>query len=101
MSEEEKKAIEYYQDKEVSFTLENFDKKEFLKALGIAETEEDNFENHQIRFKTLLNLIEKQDKMIDLMAEYIVELIEYSNPGEKRETQEIKEHFRKKVENEK
>ena len=49
--------------------------------------------------KAIKDLIEKRDKMIDLMAEYIVELIEYSNPGEKRETQEIIKHFRKKVEN--
>ena len=66
ISEEERKAIEYYQDKEVGFTLENFDFAEFKKTLGI--TEEDSFENHQIRFKTLLNLIETQNKMIELMA---------------------------------
>ena len=67
LSEEEKNAIEYYQDKEVGFTLENFDFGEFKKALGI--TEEDSFENHQIRFKTLINLIKTQNKMIKLMAE--------------------------------
>ena len=69
ISEEERKAIEYYQDKEVGFTLENFDFAEFKKTLGI--TEEDSFENHQIRFKTLLNLIETQNKMIELMAEFM------------------------------
>ena len=59
MNEEEKKAIEYYQNKEVSFS-EDFDTENLLKALGI--TEEDSFENHQIRFKILLNLIEKLKK---------------------------------------
>ena len=59
MNEEEKKAIEYYQNKEVSFSVD-FDTENLLKALGI--TEEDSFENHQIRFKTLLNLIEKLKK---------------------------------------
>lgn len=59
LSEEEKKAIEYYQNKEVSFSV-GFDTEKLLKALGI--TEEDSFENHQIRFKTLLNLIEKLQK---------------------------------------
>lgn len=59
MNEEEKKAIEYYQNKEVSFSVD-FDTEKLLKALGI--TEEDSFENHQIRFKTLLNLIEKLQK---------------------------------------
>ena len=59
MNEEEKKAIEYYQNKEVSLSVD-FDTENLLKALGI--TEEDSFENHQIRFKTLLNLIEKLQK---------------------------------------
>ena len=59
LSEEEKKAIEYYSNKEVSFSVD-FDTEKLLKALGI--TEEDSFENHQIRFKTLLNLITKLQK---------------------------------------
>ena len=59
MNEEEKKAIEYYQNKEVSLSVD-FDTENLLKALEI--TEEDSFENHQIRFKTLLNLIEKLQK---------------------------------------
>ena len=59
MTKEEKKAIEYYQNNEVSFSVD-FDTENLLKALGI--TEEDSFENHQIRFKTLLNLIEKLKK---------------------------------------
>ena len=59
MNEEEKKAIKYYQNKEVSLSVD-FDTEKLLKALGI--TEEDSFENHQIRFKTLLNLIEKLQK---------------------------------------
>lgn len=59
MTEEEKKAVEYYSDKEVSFEVD-FDTKNLLKALGI--TEEDSFENHKIRFKTLLNLITKLKK---------------------------------------
>ena len=73
MTEEEKKAIEYYSDKEVSFSVD-FDTEKLLKSLGI--TEEDSFENHQIRIKTLLNLInklqketEEKNKQIDLMAE--------------------------------
>ena len=56
---EEKKTVEYYQNKEVSLSVD-FDTENLLKALGI--TEEDSFENHQIRFKTLLNLIEKLQK---------------------------------------
>ena len=59
MNKEEKNAIEYYQNKEVSFSAD-FDTEKLLKALRI--TEEDSFQNHQIRFKTLLNLIEKLQK---------------------------------------
>lgn len=59
ISKEQKEAIEYYQNKEVSLSVD-FDNENLLKALGI--TEEDSFENHQIRFKTLLNLIEKLQK---------------------------------------
>ena len=59
MNKKEREAIEYYQDKEISFGV-NFDTEKLLRSLGI--TEEDRFENHQIRFKTLLNLIEKLQK---------------------------------------
>ena len=64
LSEEEKKAIEYYSNKEVSFSVD-FDTEKLLKALGI--TEEDSFENHQIRFKTLLNLITKLQKEKEIL----------------------------------
>jgi hypothetical protein len=60
--------------------------------------------------KTLLNLIEKKDKIIDLMAEFIKkrnssDVIDYCNTEnctyEKTycDTSCIKEYFRKKVEN--
>lgn len=63
-TEEEEYAIGYYLDKEISVELEiKDDKGEFLKALGI--TENDNFESHLIRVKTLLHLIEKQNKEIN------------------------------------
>ena len=42
--------------------------------------------------------IEKKDKQIDLMANYIVDLIKYNNPEEKREVEEIKQYFESKVE---
>lgn len=62
---EEEYAIGYYMDKEFSVELEiKDDKGEFLKALGI-NTEDFSFESHLIRFKTLLNLIEKQRKEIE------------------------------------
>ena len=40
--------------------------------------------------------IEKKDKQIDLMANYIVDLIKYNNPEEKREVEEIKQYFERK-----
>ena len=117
LSEEEKKAIEYYSNKEVSFSVD-FDTEKLLKALGI--TEEDSFENHQIRFKTLLNLITKlqkeneilkrafdkqtadmsnnllelqqKDKQIDLMARAFKQ-------DDVRSVEEIKRFFERKVEN--
>lgn len=69
ISKEQKEAIEYYQDKEISFGV-NFDTEKLLRALGI--TEEDSFENHQIRFKTLLNLIEKLQKENEELKEYLI-----------------------------
>lgn len=42
--------------------------------------------------------IEKKDKEIDLMANYIVDLIKYNNPEEKREVEEIKQYFERKSE---
>ncbi len=68
MNKEERKAIEYYQDKEISFGV-NFDTEKLLRELGI--TEDDSFENHQIRFKTLLNPIEKLQKENEELKEYI------------------------------
>lgn len=65
MTDEERKAIEYYTNNEYTFGFEtDMDMEHFKKALGIEETEEDTFEKHQMRFKTLLNLINKQSKQI-------------------------------------
>ena len=80
ISDEEKKAIDYLQ---LCYDLSTIDNESLPKLA------------------TILNLIEKQDKIVDLMVEYIVDLIKYNNPEEKREIQEVKEYFRKKVENEK
>ena len=42
--------------------------------------------------------IEEKDKQIDLMANYIVNLIKYNNPEEIRDVEEIKQYFERKVE---
>lgn len=44
--------------------------------------------------------IEEKDKQIDLMANYIVNLIKYNNPEEIREVEEIKQYFADLVEKE-
>ena len=49
--------------------------------------------------KQLNSELEKKDKEIDEMAEYIIELIKYNNPEEERDKKEIKEYFYKKVRN--
>ena len=42
--------------------------------------------------------IEEKDKQIDLMANYIVNLIKYNNPEEIREVEEIKQYFKRRGE---
>jgi hypothetical protein len=95
MNEEEKKATNYYKNNEYSFGFEiDMDMENFKKALGIEETDEDTWEKHQMRFKTLVNLIEKQqkeldkkDKMIGFMATAIdnydsqLEICKFKNRG--------------------
>lgn len=38
-------------------------------------------------------VIREKDEQIDLMAEYIIELIEFNNPNEVRELEEVKQYF--------
>ena len=90
MNEEEKKAIEYYQNKEVSFSVD-FDTEKLLKALGI--TEEDSFENHQIRFKTLLNLIEKLQKENEKLKNKLLDTLEGQKVIEEETPRYIKENY--------
>lgn len=49
---------------------------------------------------TVLFLVKEQEKEIDLMANYIVNLIKYNNPEETREVEEIKQYFERKAKNE-
>ena len=48
--------------------------------------------------ETALNMLKEKDRQIDLMANYIVDLIKYNNPEEKREVEEIKQYFERKCE---
>lgn len=89
MSEEEKKAIEI-----LNFRLDNVKEYESLYTW-------------KDELGTILNLIqsqqkeiEKKDKIIDEMADNIVYLIEYNNPEEIRDVEEIKQYFEKKIQEE-
>lgn len=78
MNEEEKKAIEYFKNKEISFEFEiDGDMEKLKSALGI--TEDDDFDKQVLRVKTLLNLIEKQQKEIELKDKVIDEMVERIN----------------------
>ncbi len=90
MNEEEKKAIEYYQNKEVCFSVD-FDTEKLLRALGI--TEEDSFENHQIRFKTLLNLIEKIQKENEKLKNKLLDTLEGQKVIKEETPRYIKENY--------
>lgn len=89
LSEEEKIAIDYYINNEYSFGFEtDMDIESFKKAIGIEETDEDTWEKHQIRFKTLLNLIEKQQKELEQEKEKNKELfLQYEKEVDKLEYQ--------------
>lgn len=52
--------------------------------------------------RTVLNLIQKQDKIIDKMAEYILDADVNGYTGENlwKSTKKIKEYFKKEVEKE-
>ena len=81
MSEEEKKAIAHL---------------EWLLDDGILASEDEPY------IETILNLIEKQNKIIDKMAEYIKEPYQlYLIKGRKTKMQAIIEYFRDKVEEDK
>ena len=48
--------------------------------------------------EVLVKQLEKKDRQIDLMANYIVNLIKYNNPEEIREVEELKQYFERKSE---
>lgn len=50
------------------------------------------------KFAVMQQQLEQKEKRIDLMANYIVDLIKYNNPEEKREVEEIKQYFERKCE---
>lgn len=99
-SEEEKQAIEFF-EKRKNICLENANICDENDYDGEAEY----LREEKMYIDTVLNIIaklqkenEEKDKQIDLMANYIVNLIKYNNPEEIREVEEIKQYFERKVE---
>ena len=95
MNKEELKAIEYYKNREVTFTIKNFDTEKFLKALGI--TEEDSLEKDQIRIKTLLNLIEKQQIEINELKNKLCQKIDVEGHHQVQQWKKIAEKLTEKL----
>ena len=89
MNKEELKAIEYYKNREVTFTIKNCDTEKFLKALGIIE--EDSLEKNQIRIKTLLNLIEKQQIEINELKNKLCQKIDVEGHHQVQQWKKIAE----------
>lgn len=98
MTNEQREAIEYIQ-KQIDYFKEQI---KFIEAVGCDYYDEEYelYKNRVKQFSTVLSLIKEQDKQIDLMANYIVDLIKYNNPEEIRETEEIKQYFAGLVEKE-
>ena len=68
MTEEQKEAIEHFQGKEIEFTIDG-DMKEMFKALGINPVE-DTFQKNAVRINSLLQLIQEQQKELEIVDKY-------------------------------
>ena len=96
MTNEQREAIEII-DKMIKSYIEADD-------CGLSNND---FKDEIRALQTCLSLLKEQeeiikdkDKQIDLMANYIVNLIKYNNPEEIREVEEIKQYFADLVEKE-
>ena len=104
MSEEEKKAIERFKYCEIELAQEAIEeiKKDAEKNKIPYKNIEgyiESFNNNIRKAETILNLIEKQDKMIDLMAETMALDIMYADEDKDTLTmkEKIKKHYREWV----
>ena len=103
----EQEAIKYFKN----YTIYTKQLSEDEKRVNGQSIYQKDMEKRAKYFETVLNMlkensaelaeksaeIEKKDKQIDLMANYIVDLIKYNNPEEKREVEEIKQYFERKA----
>ena len=93
-------------------SFKNFIKSKENEQNTLYENEEfyrDGIEQNELFLEmlhTVLNLIqtqqeeiEKKERTINLMSNYIVNLIQYNNPEEVRNAKEIKQYFERKINN--
>ena len=66
-------------------------------ALSLVKEQQEETDKYKALYERALSDLVKSDKQIDLMANYIVDLIKYNNLEEIRETEEIKQYFERKV----
>lgn len=52
---------------------------------------------YEEKIKKLIKEKNEKDKIINSMTDYIINLIEYNNPEEKRDKEEIKQHFETQI----
>lgn len=90
----------------LDYSIDNIDKEAIETVLNLLEKKNRTIQQLKDENRTLNRQAQqyfeqgiKKDKMIDLIANYIVNLIKYNNPEEIREVEEIKQYFERKVEN--
>lgn len=84
------------------FDMSEDSSKEYIKAietvLSELEKKDKEYEELTEASKELCKTVNLMKKVINEMAEYIIDLIKYNNSEEERDKEEIKEYFTKKVE---
>ena len=86
------------------FDMSEDSSKEYIKAietvLSELEKKDKEYEELTEASKELCKTVNLMKKVINEMAEYIIDLIKYNNSEEERDKEEIKEYFTNKVERE-
>lgn len=67
-------------------------------VLNLLEKKDKEYEELTEASKELCKTVNLMKKVINEMAEYIIDLIKYNNSEEERDKEEIKEYFTKKAE---
>ena len=78
--------------------LMNIEQQAIETVLSELEKKDKEYEELTEASKELCKTVNLMKKVINEMAEYIIDLIKYNNSEEERDKEEIKEYFTKKVE---